>query len=732
METNPEQWRIFLQYCPVSIAIVDRSMVYVWVNQRWLKELQLPLELGDVIGKSHYDFFSFNHQQKNQFQRCLQGEALEYSDEINVAEGRLHWQARAWFDNNQLNGLIITHQTRLGESLAQKYIACMQQRAKLEQQLAEQTTELALEVQERIRAEASYAQLGTALESTSDAICILGADGLPFFVNSAFIGMFGFSVNELQKRGIDSLFTDSSIAGKIDQALQHAGVWAGEADMHTKWGGIIAVAVHTNAIRDLNGTRTGAVGIYTNITDRRISEQETQQGFSLLNAALEATADGILVEDLQGNIIICNQKFADLWRIPAPMIQSLQTEAIRQRILAQVGDTNAFLKLSHNLPQEADSFDSVKLKDGRTIERYSQPQKINGECVGRVWGYRDITARVIAEQALRSSEQRFRHQAEQLEKALKQLKSTQAQLIQTEKLSSLGQLIAGISHEINNPINFIYGNLFHADNYIEQILELINFYRHYYPQPEPVIYLKLQEMNIDYLLDDFRNLMSSIRIGAERIHGLVQSLHKFSRVDSTERRYADLHTGIDGTLIILHNRLKATTYRPPIQVIKNYCQLPNIECFQGQMNQVFMNILANAIDALEDTYLPAEETTSAEIAWERTWRKDTDWQPCIWITTEVNDRHEAVISIQDNAGGMPETIRQRIFDPFFTTKPVGKGTGLGLSISYQIITENHGGTLECFTSEGHGTRFVITIPIFDPSEEEGTTMLAKSGLPRGD
>jgi two-component system NtrC family sensor kinase len=726
METNPDQWRLFLQYCPLAIAAVDRQMHYVWVNQRWLEELRLPLELGDVIGKSHYDFFAFNPQQKSYFQKCLQGEALEYSDEINIAQGRLSWHARAWFEHNQLNGLIISHQTRVGEDIAQKYIACMQARAKLEQQLAEQTTELALEVQERVKAEASYAQLGTALESTSDAICILGADGLPFFVNSAFVAMFGFSVHELQKRGINSLFADGSIASKIDQALHDTGSWSGEADMHTKWGAMIAVEVRTNAIRDLNGTRTGAVGIYTNITDRRISEQETRQGFSLLNAALEATADGILVEDLQGNIIICNQKFADLWRIPTPMLQALQTNQIREHILAQVADTHAFLNLCHNLPQEADSFDAVKLKDGRTIERYSQPQRINGECVGRVWGYRDITARVIAEQALRASEQKFRHQAEQLEKALKQLKSTQAQLIQTEKLSSLGQLIAGISHEINNPINFIYGNLFHADNYIEQILELINLYRHYYPEPEPVIYLKLQEMNIDYLLEDFRNLMSSIRIGAERIHGLVQSLHKFSRVDGTERRYADLHAGIDGTLIILHNRLKANAHRPAIQVIKNYGQLPNIECYQGQMNQVFMNILTNAIDALEDIYLPKEETTSADFAWERTWRKDTDWQPCIWITTAVSEDNQAMISIQDNAGGIPEHIRQRIFDPFFTTKPVGKGTGLGLSISYQIITENHGGKLECFTSEGHGTKFVITLPIFDPREEEGTTVLAEN------
>jgi len=219
--------------------------------------------------------------------------------------------------------------------------------------------------------------------------------------------------------------------------------------------------------------------------------------------------------------------------------------------------------------------------------------------------------------------------------------------------------------------------------------------------------------------------MSSIRLGAERIHKLVQSLHKFARADSTECRYADLHAGIESTLVILHNRLKANSERGEIQVIKNYCQMPSVECFPSQMNQVFMNIIANAIDALDDTLRPAEETTANELAWERTWQKPEDWVPCIWITTAISPENTAVIRIQDNAGGMPEFIKQRIFDPFFTTKPVGKGTGLGLSISYQIITENHKGKLMCHSTEGIGTEFVIEIPILQASSD-GTTVLTSS------
>jgi PAS domain S-box-containing protein len=717
------QWQLVMAYCPVAIAMVDKNMQYLWVNPKWAEDLRT--NPSALIGKSHYQFFSLSKNQQENFQRCLAGDLLSYNDEIYPTDARLRWQARPWFKDQQIGGLIITHDLVLGETIAQKYAACMQQKAQLEQQISQQTADLANEIKERLQAEQSYAQLGTALESASDAIGIFDTKGEPFFVNTAFINLFGFSTSELKKRGMASLFVNDTIAQKITTALNQGGAWAGEVEMHTKRNQVLPVAIRTNAIRDLDGDISGSVGIFTDISDRKAAELETQQGFSLLNAALEATADGILVEDLEGNIIICNQKFADLWRIPATMLQALETHAIRERILMQVGDPAAFLKLCQQLPQEADSFDTVKLKDGRTIERYSQPQRIGGQCVGRVWGYRDITARIIAEEALRSSEQRSRQQAQQLEQALKQLKNTQAQLIQTEKLSSLGQLIAGISHEINNPINFIYGNLFHAEKYLDDILEVVSLYNHYHPNPQLPVKRKLEEVKIDYVVSDFRKMMSSIRIGAERIHGLVQSLHKFSRADSSERRYADLHNGIDGTLIILHNRLKATAERPEIKVVKNYCTLTNVECYPGQMNQVFMNILANAIDALEDTYLPQEETTASELAWERTWQKSPDWEPTISITTEVTGDNQVVIRIEDNAGGMPDHIRQRIFDPFFTTKPVGKGTGLGLSISHKIITENHGGTLLCNTAEGVGTEFVITIPIFHNSGD-GTTALTRS------
>jgi two-component system NtrC family sensor kinase len=718
------------QFCPVAIAVVDRAMNYVWLNQKWLEDLGSAVQLHDVLGKSHYDFFQLTAEQKDNFRRCLVGDLLSYKDELILSQGVLRWQAKPYYGQTQqpqqISGLIVTHEIVV-DSMAQKYAACMQQRSRLEQELSQQAAELAQEIKDRVAAEESYAQLGTALESTSDAIGIFDTKGFPTFVNTAFLDLFGYSFAELRKRGMSSLFVQQAIAEQVQHCLRQGGSWAGEVDMHTSSGIIIPVAMRTNSIRDPDGKISGAVGIYTNISDRKAAELETQQGFSLLNATLEATADGLVVEDLNGNIMICNQKFADLWRIPPNLIQSLRTLEIKQHILSQVANPQAFSRLISHLTPEADSFDLVKLKDGRTIERYSQPQRINGQCVGRVWGYRDISSRIIAEEALRSSEQRSRQQAEQLETALKQLKSTQAQLIQTEKLSGLGQLIAGISHEINNPINYIYGNLAPANDYIDQIIELLHLFLHYYPQPDPVIQSKLREIELDYITEDLKKIMSSIRLGAERIHNLVQSLHKFARADSSQCRYADLHAGIESTLVILQNRLKANRERGEIQVIRNYCQMPNVECFPSQMNQVFMNIIANAIDALDDTFRPAEETTASELAWERTWEKPDDWIPCIWITTEVRQGSIAVIRIQDNAGGMPAFIKQRIFDPFFTTKPVGKGTGLGLSISYQIITENHNGKLTCNSQEGIGTEFVIEIPILQ-SSSDGTTDLTKSLL----
>jgi len=341
----------------------------------------------------------------------------------------------------------------------------------------------------------------------------------------------------------------------------------------------------------------------------------------------------------------------------------------------------------------------------------------------------ELMERKAAEAALRKSEATLKKQATQLEKALFKLKQTQLQLIQTEKMSSLGQLVAGVAHEINNPVTFIYGNISHADEYAHDLLELVRLYAKHYPQPVPEIEELTESIDFDFLVEDFPRLLSSMNIGVNRIHQIVLSLKNFSRLDEAERKPVDIHEGIENTLMILQHRLKPEAAN--IQLIKEYGNLPQVECYAGQLNQVFMNLLNNAIDALEKSDQGQTSCLAARVT-----PKGSKGNPrMIKISTEVVDRSSAeafnaletenfksvVIRIADNGPGIPKMLKKRIFDPFFTTKPVGEGTGLGLSISYQIVVEKHGGQLQCLSEPGKGTEFIIEIPLTPPALKSAQT-----------
>jgi two-component system NtrC family sensor kinase len=302
---------------------------------------------------------------------------------------------------------------------------------------------------------------------------------------------------------------------------------------------------------------------------------------------------------------------------------------------------------------------------------------------------RDITARVRSEEALHRSN-------DLLHRAMDELKKAQGQIIQTEKMSSLGQLIAGIAHEINNPVNFIHGNLSHAQNYAQDLLNLVQLYQKHYPHPVPEIQSEADEIDLEFLQKDFVKILNSMYVGTDRIREIVLSLRNFSRTDEAGFKKVDIHEGIESTLLILQHRLKATPQRAEIQVVKDYGKLPLIECYAGQLNQVFMNILANAIDALEEAMV-AQTFQTASLT--------------ITIHTDLIGAEQVVVRIRDNGLGIQPSVLQRLFDPFFTTKPVGKGTGLGMSLSYQIVTEGHHGVLDCISEPGAGAEFVIQLPL---------------------
>ncbi|MBD1925896.1 GAF domain-containing sensor histidine kinase [Trichocoleus sp. FACHB-90] len=328
---------------------------------------------------------------------------------------------------------------------------------------------------------------------------------------------------------------------------------------------------------------------------------------------------------------------------------------------------------------------------------------------------RNITKSQRVEEALRQTNKR-------LLQTLKTLRQTQAQLIQSEKMSSLGQLVAGVAHEINNPVTFIHGNLPYVNDYVSDLLDLLSLYQQRYPDPDLDIQEKAEAIDLDFITQDLPKTLSSMKVGTDRIHQIVKSLRSFSRLDEAKKKRVDIHEGINSTLLILQHRLKATGVNPGIVVIKEYGIVPPVECYPGPLNQVFMNILSNAIDALVEmeteewgllTGKQKDTISSSQFPITNPQSKT----PTIRIRTEVVE-NSVLISIADNGSGISEAIREQIFDPFFTTKPVGKGTGIGLSISYQIVVEKHKGALKCLSEPGKGTEFLIEIPIQGSKEAE--------------
>nr|WP_317265851.1 PAS domain S-box protein [Arthrospira sp. SH-MAG29] len=548
------------------------------------------------------------------------------------------------------------------------------------------------DITDRKQAEATLMLYKQAVESSSDAIAMADAQWNHFYQNPAFSEMFGCETPEEFNQvfgGISGAYTDPQIPAQIFAAISQGKNWMGEVEHRAKNNRVFQALLRASAIKDDRGNILGAVTSLTDITARKKAEAHLREITSDLQEAQELAHIGNWELDLDtGELTWSDEVFRILGLDQTLGIPSVdeclqcyhpEDRPLVEKALAETRNNGTPCQAEVRILRDDNSVSYVHVKFKAILNQDNQIVSLFGTIM-------DITDRKRAEIHLQQ-------QTEKLERALAKLKRTQTQLIQSEKMSGLGQMVAGVAHEINNPVGFIVGNVSHLEEYTQDLLLLIESYRQYYTEPPLAITELIEEIDLKFLITDIPQLINSIQNGARRIQEIVNSLQSFSRLNESEIKEIDIHQGIDSTLMVLKSRLRPLPGEREIMVIKNYGDLPKIECYAGQINQVFLHIFNNAIDALKN---PEYQESSK--------------QPTLTITTGLNKNKLAFIRIADNGVGIPEELRSRIFDPFFTTKPVGRGTGLGLSVSYQIVVDLHKGKLNCTSEMGMGSEFCIEIP----------------------
>jgi two-component system, NtrC family, sensor kinase len=585
------------------------------------------------------------------------------------------------------------------------------------------------------------------IEDANDVIAIWDVDSVLTYISPGFQRILGHEPTEWIGKSFEPLVHPDDIShcwAFNKKALETGEKQSGMEFRHKHFEGHwLWISLSISPIKDNYGNVIAFQGMLRDINERKEAEQQLRDYAdrqTLLNQLANQIRNSLDLDLVIANTIQAIQAFLKIdacafaWYDPQtePPTWNLIQEAKSSAMPSSIGsypatlvgmDVQVLLEQSilqiDDVSQYSEPIHRAFLEMIQCKSELLLPIKTSSDKIGtiictqsqhiRPWAAEEIELlKAVVDQLAIAIDQaglyaESQAQSQQLQQTLEELKCAQSRMVQSEKMSSLGQLVAGIAHEINNPVNFIHGNVQHSASYLQDLLDLLDLYQQEYPQTTPVLADKIEEIDLAFLREDLPKSMASMQIGTERIREIVKSLRLFSRLDEAEVKSINIHEGLDSTLMILQNRIKKTSDRPDIQIIQDYGDLPLVECFAGQLNQVFMNILSNALDAIEEAIRQSNQQQSCQA------------QPpisgSIWIKTEVIPDNQIAIRIRDSGIGIPKEIQSQIFNPFFTTKEVGKGTGMGMSISYQIITEKHGGQLLCNSTLGEGTEFIIQIPI---------------------
>ncbi len=701
-----EPWRSWLDSIPAAMAVLDSALCYLAANRQWIADY--GLHYPEFIGKPYHESLpDLPPAWQQMYQRCLGGETEWQEAEMVLRRtGKREWvrcQANPWYtESGEIAGLVL---------MSTIVTPMVTDRHQMERAIKE--------------AEERFQRLS---EASFEAIVITDG-GLVVEANQAFTHMLGYSPSEIIGMSVTRFMAwqDKEL---IIQRQQSNAEERYEATLLRKDGTPFMAEIRgrtityrgrrlrVNAIHDItdrkwaeatervmqvvenqDDDRVTELRYIVNrlhaISERRHVEEVLARTLREQESILAAIPDVLYVIDLHIRMLKWNPQLEAITGLSGEQIagrsalaffpesdRATMVQAIYRAFSIGSMDVEARLITKHG---EVDyHWNGAILRDEQ------------GNVIGLTGIGRNIGDRKQAEAALNAKNM-------ELQQALTDLKRTQSQLVQTEKMSSLGQLVAGVAHEINNPTNFIYANLSYVKQYTQDLLQLVALYQQHYPDPVPAIQSYITNIDLSFLQQDLPNILHSMTAGAERIQDIVLSLRNFSRKDESELKVVDIHEGIDNALMLLQNRLKAKGDGLPIRVIKEYGMLPLVECYAGHLNQVVMNILTNAIDALESQLIAPFDGQELLLGWQ---------PPTIHIRTGLcTDPSWVIIRIGDNGPGMTAEAKEKLFDPFFTTKPIGKGTGLGLSISYQIVVEKHGGQLECISELGKGAEFLIKIPI---------------------